>query len=59
MYRRYQCRLKYYNTTTRRTIMLKWIGIAFVGAIIWAIATGNMGGAQSATKNYVDVRSGK
>jgi hypothetical protein len=39
--------------------MLKWIGIAFVGAIIWAIATGNMGGAKEATQNYVDVRSGK
>jgi hypothetical protein len=39
--------------------MLKWIGIAFVGVIVFMIATGNMGGAQSATKNYVDVRSGK
>lgn len=38
--------------------MFKWIGIAFVAVIVWAIATGNMGGAKSATQNYVDVRSG-
>lgn len=38
--------------------MIKWIAIAFVAAIVWAIATGNMGGAKSATQNYVDVRSG-
>lgn len=39
--------------------MLKWIGILFVGAIVYMIATGNMGGAKDATQNYVDVRSGK
>jgi len=39
--------------------MLKWIGIAFVVAIVWAIATGNMGGAKNAAQNYVDVRTGK
>jgi hypothetical protein len=39
--------------------MLKWIAIAFVGGIIYMIATGNMGGAKNATQNYVDVRSGK
>ena len=38
--------------------MVKWIAIAFVGVIIWTIATGNMGGAKSPTQNYVDVRSG-
>jgi len=37
---------------------MKWIGIAFVAAIVWAIATGNMGGAKSATQNYVDVKRG-
>jgi hypothetical protein len=39
--------------------MLKWIGIAFVGALIFAIATGNMGGAKKATGNYRSVMSGK
>ena len=39
--------------------MLKWIGLLLAGVIILAIATGNMGGARSATQNYVDVRSGK
>ena len=38
--------------------MFKWIGIAFVGAIIYMIATGNMGGAKQATQNYVDVQTG-
>jgi hypothetical protein len=35
--------------------MLKWIGILFVSAIIYMIATGNMGGAKKATQNYSDV----
>jgi len=39
--------------------MLKWIGILFVGAIIYMIATGNMGGAKKATQNYSDVVHGK
>ncbi len=38
--------------------MIKWIGIIFVGALIYMIATGNMGGAKDATKNYLDVRAG-
>jgi len=32
--------------------MLKWTVILFVGALIFAIATGNMGGAKNATSNY-------
>ena len=32
--------------------MLKWTVILFVGALIFAIATGNMGGAKNATNNY-------
>jgi hypothetical protein len=32
--------------------MLKWIAIIFISAIIFAIATGNMGGATKATNNY-------
>ncbi len=39
--------------------MMKWIAIAFVAAIIFAIATGNMGGAKKATQNYTDVRTGR
>ncbi len=35
--------------------MFKWIAIIFVGAIVFMIATGNMGGASKATKNYADV----
>jgi hypothetical protein len=38
--------------------MLKWILIAFVAVIGYMVATGNMGGAQKATQNYTDVRSG-
>jgi hypothetical protein len=38
--------------------MFKWILIAFIGAIIYMIATGNMGGAKDATQNYVDVQRG-
>jgi hypothetical protein len=38
--------------------MFKWILIAFIGAIAYMIATGNMGGAKNATQNYVDVRAG-
>ena len=38
--------------------MLKWIGIAFVGVIVYMIATGNMGGAKIATQNYVAVQTG-
>ena len=38
---------------------MKWVGIAFVVAIVIAIATGNMGGAKNATQNYVDVRGGR
>ena len=35
--------------------MIKWMAIFFVGAIIYMIATGNMGGAKKATQNYADV----
>jgi heme A synthase len=38
--------------------MLKWIAIIFVGAMIFMIATGNMGGAKKATKNYNTVMRG-
>jgi len=38
--------------------MVKWIGIAFVVVIGIMIATGNMGGAKSATGNYVDKMRG-
>ena len=38
--------------------MIKWIGIIFVGAIIFMIATGNMGGAKEATGNYSKVMRG-
>ena len=38
--------------------MFKWIAIAFVAAIGYMIATGNMGGAKKATQNYVDVQRG-
>jgi len=38
--------------------MLKWIGIAFIVAVVYMIATGNMGGAQKATKNYNEVMRG-
>ncbi len=38
--------------------MFKWIAIIFVIAIIFAIATGNMGGARKATQNYADGRTG-
>jgi hypothetical protein len=38
--------------------MLKWIAIAFVGAIVFMIATGNMGGSSKATKNYNHVMRG-
>ena len=37
---------------------MKWVGLIFAVAIIWAIATGNMGGAKKATQNFADVRSG-
>jgi len=37
---------------------MKWIVIFFIGAIVYMIATGNMGGAKSAAQNYVDVRTG-
>ncbi|MDD2697371.1 MAG: hypothetical protein PHF17_01080 [Arcobacteraceae bacterium] len=37
---------------------MKWILIIFVGAIIYMIATGNLGGAKNATQNYIDVKSG-
>ncbi len=38
--------------------MLKWIAIAFIGAIIFMIATGNMGGSKKATTNYNKVMRG-
>ena len=38
--------------------MLKWIGIIFVGVVVYMIATGNMGGAKKATQNYADVMRG-
>ena len=37
---------------------MKWVIIAFVAAIGFAIVTGNMGGAKDAAQNYVDVRAG-
>jgi hypothetical protein len=37
---------------------MKWIGIIFISAIIWAIATGNVGGAQKATGNYSSIMRG-
>jgi len=37
---------------------MKWIAIIFVGVIVYMIATGNMGGAKSATQNYADVMTG-
>jgi len=37
---------------------MKWIAIIFVGVIVYMIATGNMGGAKSATQNYADVMRG-
>ena len=39
--------------------MFKWIGIIFVSAVIYMIATGNMGGAKKATGNYASVITGK
>lgn len=36
--------------------MLKLIGIAAIAGIAYMIATGNMGGAKSATQNYAEVR---
>ena len=38
---------------------MKWIAIAFVMIIGIMIITGNMGGANNATANYVKVRGGK
>lgn len=38
--------------------MVKWIGIAIVAALVIMIATGNMGGAKSATGNYNKVMRG-
>jgi len=38
--------------------MIKWIGIAFVVAVVYMIVTGNMGGAQKATKNYSEIMRG-
>ncbi len=38
--------------------MIKWIGIVLVGAVIFAIATGYMGGAKKATNNYGKVMRG-
>ena len=32
--------------------MFKWIAIVFVGAIVYMVATGNMGGSKKATSNY-------
>ena len=37
--------------------MIKWIGIIFVGIIIYMIATGNMGGSKHATNNYSKVKT--
>jgi len=34
---------------------MKWAIIIFVGAIVFMIATGNMGGAKNATANYHSV----
>ena len=36
---------------------MKYVGIALVVGLGILIATGNMGGARNATKNYIDVRS--
>jgi hypothetical protein len=38
--------------------MFKWVGLVFVGAIIFAIATGNLGGAKKATGNYQSIMTG-
>ncbi len=39
---------------------MKWFLVIFVAAIVFMIATGNMGGAKHATQNYAEVmRSGK
>ena len=35
---------------------MKWVMLVIVGAIGYMVATGNMGGAKSATGNYVQVR---
>ncbi len=37
---------------------MKWVAIVFVGALIYMIVTGNMGGAKKATQNYSDVMHG-
>ena len=38
---------------------MKWILIAIALAVIYAIITGNMGGAQNATSNYNKILTGK
>ena len=38
--------------------MLKWIGIIFIGSLIYMVVTGNMGGAKEATGNYNQVMRG-
>ena len=38
--------------------MVKWIAIIFVGAVVYMVVTGNMGGAKKATQNYADVVRG-
>lgn len=38
--------------------MLKWIGIIFVGSLVYMVFTGNMGGAKKATSNYNQVMRG-
>lgn len=39
-------------------MVVKWIAIIFVGAVVYMIATGNMGGAKKATENYSNVMRG-
>ena len=39
--------------------MVKWILIAAVAGIGYMVFTGNMGGAKSATANYIKVKSEK
>jgi hypothetical protein len=37
---------------------MKWVGLIVLLIVIYVAVTGNMGGAQSATNNYVSVRGG-
>lgn len=37
---------------------MKWFLIILSAAVIYAIITGNMGGAKKATQNYINVQTG-